>query len=70
MQINTDVNNAGRMHNNDIEVDINSDVVSISNVCLNPNIKSKLKFMNTNAQSLQFKMEALKQRIKKKDEKL
>ena len=44
--------------------------MSTSNVCLNPNIKTKLKFMNTNAQSLQFKIEALKLRIEEKGAKI
>ena len=42
-------------------------VISISNVSLSSNIKHKLKCLNTNAQSLQYKLEELKRIIAEKD---
>ena len=45
-------------------------VISRSKISLNSDIKSKLKCINTNAQSLQFKMDELKQVIKDNDVKV
>ena len=45
-------------------------VISRSKISLNSDIKSKLKCINTNAQSLQYKMDELKQVIKDNDVKV
>ena len=45
-------------------------VLSISKISKNSNIKSKLKVINTNAQSLQYKIEELKQVVNDKDVKI
>ena len=47
-----------------------SDTVYVSYVFQNANIKKKIRFMNTNAQSLQFKMNDLKSRIEDKGAKI
>ena len=45
-------------------------IISKSKISQNSDIKSKLKCINTNAQSLQYKMDELKQVIKENDVKI
>ena len=44
----------------------NRKVISVNNLTHDSSIKTKLRCLNTNAQSLQFKMDELKQVIKEK----
>ena len=55
---------------NDMGASTISETISISNVCLNSNIKRKLRVINTNAQSLQYKMKDLERRIEEKKAKI
>ena len=63
-----DINN-DRARKQEIEGSIEKlkrNVISVSSVSCNSKIKSKIKCLNTNAQSLQFKMDELKQVIREK----
>ena len=52
-------NSEGENQTNMNEPNTTRRVISISNVTLNSNIKKKLKCLNTNAQSLQYKKDEL-----------
>ena len=64
------INGVGNIVNNVDKSKKQRKVISRSKISLNSDIKSKLKCINTNAQSLQYKMDELKQVIKDNDVKV
>ena len=63
------MNDENQTQNDSNAIAIN-ETVSVSNVCRNSNIKRKLRVINTNAQSLQYKIDDLKDKIRDKEAKI